>query len=74
MDVKITVGIWVNSMLTVNGGSDMKQNWALANLKVSYIKLETILSNHGPFPRSSLSWSRLSEQIFRVDKWSLCRG
>ncbi len=20
------------------------------------------------------SWSRLSEQIFRVDKWSLCRG
>ena len=22
----------------------------------------------------SLSWSRLSEQIFRIDKWSLCRG
>jgi len=21
-----------------------------------------------------LRWSRLSEQIFRVDKWSLCRG
>jgi agmatine deiminase len=21
-----------------------------------------------------LSWSRLSEQLFRVDKWSLCRG
>ena len=20
------------------------------------------------------SWSRLSEQIFRFDKWSLCRG
>jgi sorbitol-specific phosphotransferase system component IIA len=20
------------------------------------------------------SWSRLSEQFFRVDKWSLCRG
>lgn len=20
------------------------------------------------------SWSRLSEQTFRVDKWSLCRG
>jgi hypothetical protein len=20
------------------------------------------------------SWSRLSEQIFRADKWSLCRG
>jgi hypothetical protein len=22
----------------------------------------------------SLSWSRLSEQNLRVDKWSLCRG
>src|SRR5262249_46552611 len=22
----------------------------------------------------SVRWSRLSEQIFRVDKWSLCRG
>jgi chemotaxis protein methyltransferase CheR len=21
-----------------------------------------------------VKWSRLSEQIFRVDKWSLCRG
>ena len=21
-----------------------------------------------------LNWSRLSEQKFRVDKWSLCRG
>jgi hypothetical protein len=21
-----------------------------------------------------LRWSRLSEQIFRVDKWSVCRG
>ncbi len=28
------------------------------------------------FDRATLwdSWSRLSEQIFRVDKWSLCRG
>jgi hypothetical protein len=23
---------------------------------------------------AGLRWSRLSEQIFRVDKWSLCRG
>ena len=21
-----------------------------------------------------LNWSRLSEQLFRVDKWSVCRG
>jgi hypothetical protein len=25
-------------------------------------------------PGRSLSWSRLSEQTLRVDKWSLCRG
>jgi len=24
--------------------------------------------------RGAVKWSRLSEQIFRVDKWSLCRG
>src|SRR5271169_4538503 len=24
--------------------------------------------------RHTLSWSRLSEQLFRVDKWSVCRG
>ena len=26
------------------------------------------------FELSELNWSRLSEQEFRVDKWSLCRG
>ena len=25
-------------------------------------------------PRRQLSWSRLSEQIIRFDKWNLCRG
>ncbi len=25
-------------------------------------------------PELDQRWSRLSEQIFRVDKWSLCRG
>ena len=24
--------------------------------------------------QGDVSWSRLSEQLFRVDKWSLCRG
>jgi hypothetical protein len=23
---------------------------------------------------SGVRWSRLSEQIFRVDKWNVCRG
>jgi len=26
------------------------------------------------FASKGLSWSRLSEQLFRVDKWSVCRG
>jgi hypothetical protein len=25
-------------------------------------------------PADAVSWARLSEQIFRIDKWSLCRG
>ncbi len=25
-------------------------------------------------PWASLRWPRLSEQFFRVDKWSVCRG
>ncbi len=25
-------------------------------------------------PSGSMRWSRLSEQIFRLDKWSLCQG
>jgi 2-methylcitrate dehydratase PrpD len=33
--------------------------------------LETL--NH-PGSAIALNWSRLSEQKFRVDKWSLCRG
>jgi hypothetical protein len=24
--------------------------------------------------KGDLNWSRLSEQLFRVDKWSVCRG
>jgi probable HAF family extracellular repeat protein len=28
----------------------------------------------GSIPSGFQRWSRLSEQIFRVDKWSLCRG
>jgi hypothetical protein len=27
-----------------------------------------------PAARTELSWSRLSEQNLRVDKWSICRG
>ena len=27
-----------------------------------------------PLGASAQRWSRLSEQIFRVDEWSLCQG
>jgi hypothetical protein len=30
--------------------------------------------NTQPTTTGSVRWSRLSEQIFRVDKWSACRG
>ena len=35
----------------------------------------TLRKTYGPdFAPGVLRWSRLSEQIFRVVKWSLCRG
>jgi hypothetical protein len=34
-----------------------------------------LLDGNAPGPRSSMMrWPRLSEQIFRVDKWSVCQG
>jgi len=35
-----------------------------AGLSVSEVRIST----------GGLKWSRLSEQIFRIDKWSLCQG
>ena len=32
------------------------------------------LTNHEKRAHLTVSWSRLSEQLFRVDKWSVCRG
>ena len=39
-------------------------------------KVESVLSLAGDTVRvpCEVNWSRLSEQKFRVDKWSLCRG
>ena len=37
--------------------------------------LDYIGQNHAViYGGMKLRWSRLSEQIFRVDKWSLCQG
>ena len=42
----------------------------VVNAKVSVHNLDS-----DPRPAvCRLSWSRLSEQLFRVDKWSVCRG
>jgi len=39
-----------------------------------YLEQEPIVFNYWMiFIECILSWSRLSEQIFRLDKWSLCR-
>jgi hypothetical protein len=35
--------------------------------------IRVFLANGG-LSRRGKSWSRLSEQIFRVDKWNLCHG
>ena len=35
---------------------------------------QLLLNNSARAKRDSVNWSRLSEQKFRVDKWSLCRG
>jgi hypothetical protein len=48
------------------------RKWDVTNAAVhDSQKLDDVLdlSNTG-----KVRWSRLSEQIFRVDKWSLCRG
>jgi hypothetical protein len=34
---------------------------------------KTSVKQGGAARRRTLRWSRLSEQIFRVDKWSVCR-
>jgi hypothetical protein len=41
-----------------------------------FVYLATITSSIWPRSRimQYLKWSRLSEQIFRIDKWSLCQG
>jgi nitrate/nitrite-specific signal transduction histidine kinase len=35
---------------------------------------DVVINSDESFPASDQRWSRLSEQIFRVDKWSVCRG
>ncbi|MBX9842633.1 MAG: cyclase family protein [Xanthobacteraceae bacterium] len=51
--------------------SVMPDNKAWASEEVSLI---THCGTHMDAPWHYLRWPRLSEQIFRVVKWSLCRG
>ena len=43
------------------------QHWNQSSVQVSKICLSEVFF-------APLRWPRLSEQFFRVDKWSLCRG
>jgi hypothetical protein len=52
------------------GAIVLRQKWSCGQLEARFA---------GTQPRPThetieLRWSRLSEQIFRVDKWSLCQG
>jgi len=33
-----------------------------------------LIAKHAQGSAGGQRWSRLSEQIFRIDKWSVCRG
>jgi hypothetical protein len=45
------------------------------NIATEKAKLEAQLASLNPGPQmDAQSWSRMSEQNLRVDKWSVCRG
>ena len=41
---------------------------------VTRLTHDNSIQKHYPLEEGRQRWSRLSEQIFRLDKWSLCRG
>ncbi len=43
--------------------------WHQRNVSIGYIE-----TSNGGFNINYRRWPRLSEQIFRIDKWSVCRG
>jgi hypothetical protein len=47
-------------------------DWSEEN--VIDLLIRPMKSEDAPYPAWEERWSRLSEQIFRVDKWSVCRG
>ena len=49
-------------------GSDAVRYWSAS------ARLANLLNNELREGDDPLRWPRLSEQNFRIDKWSLCRG
>jgi opacity protein-like surface antigen len=58
--------------LAVGGGFEwgFASNWTA---KAEYLYVATV-GTGASTDHVNVSWARLSEQIFRIDKWSLCRG
>jgi hypothetical protein len=51
-----------------------KPNAALFPLAIAQMRFRIEATPMHAELEPGVSWSRLSEQNFRVDKWSLCRG
>jgi hypothetical protein len=54
--------------------SDSKKEAHLIENPVTALQQEALLVENPATALQDVSWPRLSEQKFRVDKWSLCRG
>jgi hypothetical protein len=60
----ITVAVLLVASSTADA-STVTVNWSWTSPNVT---------GSGTLTYDTLRWSRLSEQVFRIDKWSLCRG
>jgi hypothetical protein len=60
-----------------NDDSETSLKWVLGNAIATVAKpsdANTLISLAVDRSHGKVRWPRLSEQIFRVDKWSVCRG
>ena len=59
---------------TTDLGTVIETDWAGVSINWDNGHTTSIQHNDMAQVERVLNWSRLSEQKFRVDKWSLCRG
>ena len=62
-----------NGMLITDAWCDLFKEWNVG-IGVSIDGPRELHDFHRKTRSGAVKWSRLSEQIFRVDKWSVCRG